>query len=69
MLQTSNLAVLLILFPALFISGIHKVPGLKFNGGWVTWPDPAKGLLGVFTDIKINPYASNKERVAERRKE
>ena len=32
MLQISNLAVLLIFFPALFISGTHKVPGL--NLGW-----------------------------------
>ena len=33
LLQTSNLAVLLI-FHALFISGTHKVPGLKFVGGY-----------------------------------
>ena len=34
-----------LVFSALFISGIHKVPGLKSNGGWVTWSAPAKGLL------------------------
>ena len=32
MLQTSNLAVILI-FPALSISAIHKVLGIKFKGG------------------------------------
>ena len=32
MLQTSNLAVLLI-FPALSISAIHEVLGIKFKGG------------------------------------
>ena len=32
MLQTSNLAVLLI-FPALSVSGIQEVPGIKFKGG------------------------------------
>ena len=35
MLQTSNVAVLLI-FPVLSMSGIHKVPLLKFKGEKVT---------------------------------
>ena len=33
MLQTSNFTVSTYFFPALFISGIHKVPGLTFKGG------------------------------------
>ena len=32
-------------FPALSISGIHKVLGIKFKGGYVTWPLAANGLL------------------------
>ena len=43
MRQTSNSAVLLI-FPDLFISGIHEVPSLKFKGGYVMCPGPAKSL-------------------------
>ena len=31
--QTSDVAVLLFFFPALFISGIHKVPGIKLRVG------------------------------------
>ena len=41
-----------LLFPALFMSGNHRVPGLKFKGGWVghmTRPGPIN-LVMCFAD-------------------
>ena len=45
MLQTSNFTVSTYFFPALFISGIHKVPGLTFKGG----PGPASRTIISYT--------------------
>ena len=51
MLQTSNLAV--ILFPALFIFGIHKVSCIKFNGGYrsMTLTCNCKGPIRLYPTL------------------
>ena len=62
MLQTSNLAVLLI-FPALSISAIHEVLGIKFKGAgqvFLSCKRPIKDILSLvrskhsFNDLRFS---------------